>query len=505
MTREYPSQSGRIFLSVSDTITAMNKIRDPFLVVVLLVSLALGVSTLTRGHEWGDDWASYVMQAQSILNGNMDEFIERNSFTIFESSVQIGPVAYPWGYPLTLAPVLLLRGVHPLTLKLPGLFFFAGFLVCFYLLTETRLSRAERLLLLSLFAFSPVLIKSTDYVISDIPFLFSVFLTLWLMENAEVRAGKWSQVLVGAGIFLSFFFRTTGFVLLASYLAWQGWRFLSDRTRRKEILTGAAVVSGVFVLLWLISSLIFPGGQGSYFRQLAGLTFDTLQSNLINYFYLFVQFFDPNAAAGWTYLYYFLFAFFLAGVWMRRHADRLLIIFFIFYFAVMILWPEWQGIRFIFPLIPLLIYFAFQGMLGAVAKLPGRYFPIGRTLHALFWVALTGIFLFTSANHAYANLVNNRRINGPFESFSMEMYEYVRENTPADSVMVFFKPRALRLFTNRDAIMSIECDRLLLGDYVILHKNWEYSQILPGDIQNCRLPLKLVYENRKYLVYELQK
>jgi hypothetical protein len=483
----------------------MKKIRDPFLVVALLLNIMLGLSTLTRGHEWGDDWASYVMQAQSILNGNMDEFVERNAFTIFESSVQIGPVAYPWGYPLVLTPALLLRGVHPLMLKLPGLFFFAGFLICFYLLTETRLTRTERLLLVSLFAFNPVLIKFTDYIISDIPFLFSVFLTLWLMQNAQVQTDKRNRVLLGAGIFLSFFFRTTGIVLLVSYFAWQGWRFVNDRARRKEIFTDMTVVGGVFTLLWLISSLIFPGGQSSYFRQLAGLTFDTLQSNLINYFYLFVQFFDPNAAAAWLYLYYLLIPFFIMGAWMRRHVDQILIIFFVLYFAIMILWPEWQGVRFIFPLMPVFIYFTFQGMLGIVGKLPERFLSIGRGGVLLFWAALAGIFLFTSSIHAYGNLANNRRINGPFEAFSMEMYEYVRENTPPDSVIVFFKPRALRLFTNRNAIMSIECDRLLRGDYVILHKNWEYSQILPGDIQNCRLPLKLVYENRKYLVYELQK
>ncbi len=465
----------------------------------------LGLSTLTRGHEWGDDWASYVMQAQSILNGNMDEFVERNAFTIFESSIQIGPVAYPWGYPLALTPALLLRGVHPLTLKLPGLFFFAGFLICFYLLTETRLPRTERLLLVSLFAFNPVLINSTDYIISDIPFLFSVFLTLWVMENAKVQPAKKSQVLLGSGIFLSFFFRTTGIALLAGYLAWQGWRFLNDRARRKEIFTDMAVVGGVFALLWLISSLIFPGGQSSYFRQLAGLTFDTLQSNLINYFYLFVQFFDPNASTAWTYLYHLLVAFFVAGAWIRRQTDQILIIFFTVYFAIVIFWPEWQGIRFIFPLIPIFVYFAFQGMLGIVEKLPARYLSVGRGFNSGLWILLAGLFLFHSANYAHTNLKNERQINGPFEPFSMEMYEYVRENTPPDSVIVFFKPRALRLFTHRNTIMSIECDRLLRGDYVILHKNWEYSQFLPGDIQTCHLPLKLVYENRKYLVYELHK
>jgi hypothetical protein len=53
--------------------------------------------------------------------------------------------------------------------------------------------------------------------------------------------------------------------------------------------------------------------------------------------------------------------------------------------------------------------------------------------------------------------------------------------------------------------MVLECDHLLRGDYVVLHKNWEYSQILPKDIQYCNLPLKNVYENRKYIVYALEK
>src|SRR5512134_3136946 len=100
----------------------MRDLRNPALIVIILSSLLIGSATLTRGHEWGDDFASYIMQAQSILNGSPAGFIEHNSFTIFESSFQLGPVAYPWGYPLILTPALLLKGVHALTLKLPGLF-----------------------------------------------------------------------------------------------------------------------------------------------------------------------------------------------------------------------------------------------------------------------------------------------------------------------------------------------------------------------------------------------
>lgn len=483
----------------------MTRLRDPLLIVILSVSLALGASILTRGHDWGDDWASYVMQAQSILNGDMDKFIEHNTFTIFESSYQIGPVAYPWGYPLALIPPLLFKGLHALTLKLPGLFFFAGFLVCFYLLTENRLTRTESLLLVSLFAFNPVYVGFLDYILSDIPFVFSVFLALVLIAKAEPGRGVWHQILLGSIIFFAFFIRTTGVILLASFLVYQALLFYREQNRRKSIATNSMIVVATFILLWLVSSAIFPNGQGAYFRQLAGFTAETFTKNVHDYFYLFAQFFTVSPAPEWIYIYYPLVVFFLVGAWTRRHADQMLIIFFAFYFAVMVIWPEWQGIRFIFPLIPIFIYFAFQGMLASVRILPERYISFGKDINFLLWLALVGIFLFQTGTRAYSNLKGNRQINGPFEALSTEMYDYVKAETPPDSVIIFFKPRALRLFTDRDSIMALECDHLLRGDYVVLHKNWEYSQILPKDISNCNLPLKNVYENRKYIVYELEK
>src|SRR5512147_701021 len=129
--------------------------RNTLLAIMIIASFVLGAATLTRGHEWGDDFASYILQAESIWKGETDEFVEHNSFTIFQSSNQIGPVAYPWGYPLILTPVYALKGIHPLALKLPGLIFYGGFLVCLYLLTRTRLIPMQRLLVVSLFAFNP--------------------------------------------------------------------------------------------------------------------------------------------------------------------------------------------------------------------------------------------------------------------------------------------------------------------------------------------------------------
>jgi len=137
--------------------------------------------------------------------------------------------------------------------------------------------------------------------------------------------------------------------------------------------------------------------------------------------------------------------------------------------------------------------------------LPKSYRPLSTGISYLLWIILAGIFLFTSGTRAYLNLQNDRKINGPFESYSDEVFRYIQAETPPDSVIVFFKPRAMRLFTARDSIMVLECENLLLGDYVVLHKNWEYSQILPKDISDCNLPLKDVFENQKFIVYETPK
>ena len=49
--------------------------------LILLTSAALSIASFTHGQIWGDDFAAYLMQARSLLDGTPGEFIERNAFT----------------------------------------------------------------------------------------------------------------------------------------------------------------------------------------------------------------------------------------------------------------------------------------------------------------------------------------------------------------------------------------------------------------------------------------
>ena len=479
--------------------------RNKLLSIIILVSLVIGACTLKRGHQWGDDFAWYILQAKSILNGTTDEFMEQSAFTNYQSTTHLGPLAYPWGYPLILVPVYAVKGISPLALKLPALFFFAGFLVCLYFLMKERLTQVESLLVVSLFAFNPLLIQFLDQILSDIPFLFFSTLALFLM----IKEGKRSvlqYVLIGASIFFTTFLRVTGILLLGCFLIVEFFRLLNnrkDRTTVTGIIQGSFVVCFVFVLLWITNILLFPSGGESYFSQYSGLI-ETAKAFAVAYFNIFSQFFGD--ATGWKYLYYFVLIFFLLGAWERRKQETIFLLFFVLWMMVHITYPYWQGPRYIFPLLPLFIYFAFQGMKAVIKWLPEGYRLIGQRTFYGFWLLITGIFLITSSTSAYNNLQNNREINGPFDPYSTEVYNYIKEETPSNSVVVFFKPRVMLMMTDHLTIMSTECERMFKGDYLVLsRKVGENQQITPENIDSCNLPLNQVLKNNRFIVYQIQK
>ena len=105
-----------------------------------------------------------------------------------------------------------------------------------------------------------------------------------------------------------------------------------------------------------------------------------------------------------------------------------------------------------------------------ISKLPVKYNRIGQGIFYGFWLFILGVFLINSATRAYDNLRDSRNINGPFDPVSMEVYSYIKEETAPDSVLIFYKPAAMRLMTGHDTIMINQCKGLFKGDYFILSK-----------------------------------
>jgi hypothetical protein len=277
----------------------------------------------------------------------------------------------------------------------------------------------------------------------------------------------------------------------------------NDRAVWWEIIRRSLTVSLVFLLLRAVNLLLFPSGGESYFSQYSQLI-ETAKTLAPGYFYVFGSFFGDTS--GWRYIYYLVLILFLVGAWSRRTQEPIFLLFFLLWMIVHITYPYWQGPRYIFPLLPIFIYFAFQGMKLLINRLPEEYDLIAQRAVYGFWILIAGLFLLRSGTNAYLNLQNNRSINGPFDPYSLEVYNYIKEETPPDSVVVFFKPRVMVMMTGHPTIMSTECDRILRGDYLVLsRKVGENQQIPPEAIDTCRLPLDQVLRNNRFIVYEIQK
>lgn len=482
---------------------------------IILLSLALAFSVLTHDHDWGDDWAAYLMQSIAITKGETQEFLAHNAFTMRESTRFFGPDAYPWGLPAMLTPFVLACGpLNVFCLKFINLIFFALFLWGFYAFLARRLSLLEACLLLAVFAVSPTLLQFNDIIQSDIPFLFFSTLALLLIEEIILRddnplGSPRKNIWLGVILFFAFFVRTNGILLLATLLLTQIYLYWRTRPRLaldpKRILTIGLIPYLVFGLLTAINLVLFPAGEGSHLEHLGALTPSTLLANLSAYIAMPSLFFAdlPQSAI----LYGLMLPFFLGGAILNRKRDIHVIIYFLLSYALFVFWPEQQGIRFLFPLLPFFVYFSYRGMTATSFALTKKHQRLGAGLTRILWLAVITVFAFTSFGRALDNLEQGRGPYGNvFDPQSLELFEFVRANTPGDSVLAFYKPRALRLFTGRDTLMIETCNALSKADFVVLRKSrGAVDQIAPNEVTSCSPSLQVteVFDNEKFVAYEI--
>jgi hypothetical protein len=193
---------------------------------------------------------------------------------------------------------------------------------------------------------------------------------------------------------------------------------------------------------------------------------------------------------------------FFIGLVYRLKTDLLFVLYIALYLIILWTWPEWQGYRFIFPLLPFFVYFAFQGIRMTLEKVNKKHRALFQKGFYGYLLLIVFFFAYNAGLNAYGNLHADREINGPFDPLSMETYEFIKKNTPPESVIVFFKPRAMHLMTDRNALALTECDRILEGNYLALSKKvGENLQIPPENIGECNLPLGKIFENRRFIVF----
>lgn len=461
---------------------------------IIFISALLVFVGLTRGHVWGDDFAGYLNQASAILGRETHSLVARNFEMNQWSTTRPGPDAYPWGYPLLLSPFLALFGLSPLVFKTLNILFWVIGLWAVSQFAKKRLSTLSAWLVLSLLGFSPLFIQMNDLIQSDIPFFMLVYIALWQKDN--LRNGSIiKHLFFGIVIFLAMFTRTTGILLLALFLP-NLYATKNELRKASSVLLPAITA----ILLFAIQGLLLPSGESSYFSHFDLFTWHAIIRNIGIYFQAGGEIFGASLAALTFYILCWLFFLFAQTRFFKE--DVAVQFFFFAMLFVLLVWPEDQGARFLLPLLPIFLVRVFQGV-ESVKILDGRVESIFLAISALFSL----LFFYNAVVAGTKNIRANRTVNGPFDPVSAEAFAAAREYSEPEDVLVFFKPRAAMLFTDRLAYASETCDGLSYGDLLLVNlKQGSNLQIEPSDISDCEVVVKKpIFHNKRFELYEIDR
>lgn len=94
--------------------------------------------------------------------------------------------------------------------------------------------------------------------------------------------------------------------------------------------------------------------------------------------------------------------------------------------------------------------------------------------------------------------------DGPTDPSTAQMWVAVRDNTRADDVVAFFRARAMTLMTDRRSIQNGSLDVILRNaDYFAMQKGSTYSQPGVSDEQAIEYGMTKVWENDRYVLWEI--
>jgi hypothetical protein len=416
-------------------------LRSPWLVAAIVAVGAFWCASIRAGTPWGDDWAMYVRHAVNLASGTAYDdtrFIGNPHFPTY------APRIYPPGLPLMLLPIYRAFGIDLTALKAPVILSFVLALGAAALYYGRELSRLAVLLLVLGVGFNPVNWELKDYIVADFPFMLAVLLCAWMIDTYYTpgRGGAGHAALIGLGIYAAYAMRTLGILWLPALL-------VHDLLARRTVTKRFGIVAATFLALALAQLLVVPW-DASYLEMLAyyrDLSPREIWSHVMGRAALYrVASWDlwtmEQARPAWLRVYSdVLFVLAAAGL-VKRMVTRLSAVelFVVGYLLTIFVFPGFQGVRFLTPLLP----FVFAYVLG---PLDGVDRPAAR--FAL--LAVLAIPLGWSYGSFYGTAPWSRSPAGAHMEAAQALFRHVREHTAPDAVFVVGKPRVFSLYTDRRA------------------------------------------------------
>jgi hypothetical protein len=354
----------------------------PLAAFLAAVHLILALVTFLPQPHTGGDSAAYITLGRSLL--------ERGALLSLWDPAEPMHTQYPPAFPGILA-VSMAFGLEPWTqLKLVVIALSVGAVTLSFLWLMRRRRPLIAIGAASILAFSPGVLEQSRWVLSDVPFWFLTMLAVWSLER--VPKDRRAMLAVGiVAILLAYLTRSAGLPLVLAAASW-----LALRRRWKPLAVLAAAILPFALWWWLrarsqggvdyVSQFWFVNPYQPGLGRIGVLGFfDRIVENATKYVTIHL----PILLTGTTgalplVLSAGTFGFGIYG-WARRlRRPSFVELFTVLYLGLILVWPAvWSGERFLLPAMPVLLYYAADGLTrlaGRVRKGAGMPIGIGAAL-----------------------------------------------------------------------------------------------------------------------------
>ncbi len=437
-------------------------INNKYSIIYLLIILFAFIPTYNHIYDskvafLGDN-ANYYILGKAISNG--DGFINAQQLEQTKAN------SYPPGYPAFIATIMTFGGDSIDTIKYTnGVLYFLSLVVLFFFFKE--ITKNEHLSFALLFAmlFHYYNLQYSTWMMSEIPFIFFSSLGLYSLTRIDIEKAPWLSpwfLLLLLSTSFSYYVRSQGIALIGAV----GLYYLLQRNWKYMLSYGVGFIA--IALPWYIRSTNFKGSpytaalkyKDYYDRsqgemQGIGDWMDRIFGNIPRYIEseipaaIFGN--EPNYEQGSMFLGLVIIAFILFGIYRTKKFQMVLLAYIGATFAILMLWPTvWTGIRFMMPIVPLMIFLFFYGIFELIvlimekAKFDTKKF-IRFAPYALILLALIYTPRLKDLNKAA-----NTPLNPMYRNY-FAMAEWTKENLGENTNIICRKNMLFHLYSGHFA------------------------------------------------------
>jgi len=517
-------------------------IKDIAAYSVIGIAVVFLILTIRPGHDWGGDFALYIQHAINIATGHP---YSDTWFVYNPRDPLMSPRSYPPVYPLSLAPVYGIFGLDLYAMKIAGILVFAVFLLLYYRYVCHRLeSPVAQIFVVACMAFSPWFWEAKDRILPDFLFILILYASIVVFDRMyALRQPVLHRYLLalGGGLLVSLLYgtRSVGMLIVPAL-------FLHDIIRRRSISRATLIVTIVFAVFYVTQNAFLHTDQ-SYFESLKAVDTEeqggvdtTVREGAASEGMLAVIKSNINALGDriprklHTYgsmmsAYWYIGDSIIPGAILLSVMTVLAIAgfigfitrspsmgdYFILTYVMILLVVPFGQQRYLLPLVPLYLLYIVRAteQLRQLAKnrRAGLYSGFLKATPAIVSVII-------AASYASSYALSDSAViaRGVESSESRELFDFIRENTPENSLLVFHKPRPLALFTGRHAVKyhwEPDLDKLWrdLSDmgatHIVLPKYLDTTvhedYFFPNIVERYRQNLQVIFENDNFVVYRI--